>query len=222
MARLSNEDIERLASRVAMLASDDGEADNAGRAVGQLARRLGLTGGDLKHLFLFGANPEAVSARGRSAEMERLERLVAELRRDLRNMEAAARSIQEERDELLSEKGERSVLLYRSRASQRARGIALAIGVVLAVLVGGAVAMYGPDLGGRTAPALPTAGIAVVRGTRVALLREPLANAATLTSMPAGTRLVVRRVLWNMMTQWAEVEMGGLSGYVRTTDLEIF
>ena len=40
--------------------------------------------------------------------------------------------------------------------------------------------------------------------------------------MPAGTRLVVRRVLWNMMTQWAEVEMGGLSGYVRTTDLEIF
>jgi hypothetical protein len=40
--------------------------------------------------------------------------------------------------------------------------------------------------------------------------------------MPPGTRLVVRRVLWNMMMQWAEVEMGGLSGYVPTTDLEMY
>ena len=41
MAEVSQDDIERLAARVAMLVSDDGEAANAGRAVGQLARRLG-------------------------------------------------------------------------------------------------------------------------------------------------------------------------------------
>ena len=37
-----------------MLASEDGEADNAGRAVGAMARRIGLTGGDLKRIFLAG------------------------------------------------------------------------------------------------------------------------------------------------------------------------
>ena len=57
MGEVSGEDIERLAARVAMLVSDDGEADNAGRAVGQLARRLGLSGGDLKAMLLAGAGP---------------------------------------------------------------------------------------------------------------------------------------------------------------------
>ena len=50
MGEVSGEDLERLANRMALLVSDDGEADNAGRAVGQLARRLGLSGGDLKAL----------------------------------------------------------------------------------------------------------------------------------------------------------------------------
>jgi hypothetical protein len=57
LGEVSGEDVERLAARVAMLVSDDGEADNAGRAVGQLARRLGLSGGDLKAMLLAGAGP---------------------------------------------------------------------------------------------------------------------------------------------------------------------
>jgi len=36
---MSEDEIGRLANRLAMLVSDDGEADNAGRAVGALARR---------------------------------------------------------------------------------------------------------------------------------------------------------------------------------------
>lgn len=223
VTKLSNEDIERLASRLAMLASEDGEADNAGRAVGQLARRLGLTGGDLKEMFLSGASPTAAAARSRSAEVERLERQVSDLRRDLRNMEAAARSIQEERDELLTEKGELRVRLYRTHATTRARRIALVAGLGVALAVGGAIAYFGPDMsGGRAGPAIPTRGIAIVRGTQVVLLRAPNRESPTLAQMPRGTRLVVRRVLWNMMTQWAEVEMGGLSGYVPTTELEMF
>jgi hypothetical protein len=63
VTRLTTEDIERLASRVAMLASEDGEADNAGRAVGQMARRLGLSGGDLKAMFLDGARHDAQGRR---------------------------------------------------------------------------------------------------------------------------------------------------------------
>lgn len=206
-----------------MLASDDGEADNAGRAVGQLARRLGLTGGDLKDMFLEGARPAASASRARASEVERLERDIAELRRTLRNTEAAARVIQWERDELLSEKGELSVRLYRSRASRRSRRIATVVGLVLAVLVGGVVAMYGPDLGGgRATTGQHQSGIAIVRGQRVVMLREPVRNSAMVTPVPAGTHLVVRRVLWNRLTQWAEVEMGNVSGYIPTTDLEMF
>ncbi|HTN11895.1 MAG TPA: hypothetical protein VL154_13085 [Acetobacteraceae bacterium] len=223
VTRLTNEDIERLASRVAMLASDDGEADNAGRAVGQLARRLGLTGGDLKHMFLDGARPDAQATRARGHEVERLERELEELRRNLRSMEAAARVIQWERDELLTEKGELTVRLYRGRALRRSRRIALAAGAALVLLVGGTVAMLGPDLGSpRVSVERPTSGIAIVRSAHARLLSAPKTDAALVVAMPPGTRLVVRRVLWNMMMQWAEVEMGRLSGYVPTTDLEMF
>lgn len=223
MSRLTSEDIERLASRVAMLASADGEADNAGRAVAQLARRLGLSGGDLKHMFLDGARLEAQGGL-RDQEVLRLERALEEARRNLRSMEAAARVIQWERDELLTEKGELTVRLYRGRARRRAWRIALSAGAVLVLLVGGAVAWFGPDLGRPqiVSVARPTTGIAIVRGARARLLEAPKTGAHQLATMPPGTRLVVRRVLWNMMTQWAEVEMGGLSGYVPTTDLEIY
>lgn len=214
--------MERLANRVAMLASEDGEADNAGRAVGQLARRLGLTGGDLKHMFLEGARPQVAAERARAGEVERLERELEELRRTLRNTEAAARVIQWERDELLATKGELSIRLYRNRATARAQRIAVAVGLAVLVLVAGGIAYYGPDIGGRQTTGQPAGNIAVVRASRAMLLREPLRTAAVVAPMPVGTRLVVRRVLWNMMTQWAEVEMGPVSGYVPTTDLEMF
>lgn len=223
MTGLTNEDIERLASRVAMLASDDGEADNAGRAVGQLARRLGLTGGDLKHMFLDGAKPGAEATRARGREVERLERELEEVRRNLRSVESAARVIQWERDELLTEKGELTVRLYRGRAQRRSRRIALGAGLVVLLLVGGTVAVLGPDLSRpHVSMERPTSGIAVVRSTHAKLLDAPNVAAPLVAAMPPGTRLVVRRVLWNMMMQWAEVEMGGLSGYVPTTDLEMF
>jgi len=32
----------------------------------------------------------------------------------------------------------------------------------------------------------------------------------------------VRRVLWNMMTQWAEVEALGKTGYVPMTEIDLF
>lgn len=222
MSRLSNEDMERLANRVAMLASDDGEADNAGRAVGQLARRLGLTGGDLKHMFLEGARPQVAAERARAGEVERLEREIEDLKRTLRNTEAAARVIQWERDELLATKGELSIRLYRNRATARAQRIGVAVGVAVLVLVAGGIAYYGPDIGGRQVASRPAGSLAVVRASHAVLLRDPVRGSPLVAPIPVGTRLVVRRVMWNMMTQWAEVEMGTVSGYVPTTDLEMF
>jgi hypothetical protein len=173
-------------------------------------------------MFLDGARHDAQGG-ARGQEVERLERELEELRRNLRSMEAAARVIQWERDELLTEKGELTVRLYRGRARRRAQRIALAAGAVVVLLVGGAVAWIGPDLSRpRISVDRPTSGIAIVRGARAKLLSAPKPDAPQVAAMPPGTRLVVRRVLWNMMMQWAEVEMNGLSGYVPTTDLEIF
>lgn len=77
VAGFSEEEIERLANRLAMLVSDDGEADNAGRAVGSLARRLGLTGGQLKAIFMAGAE----SAGGHAAKLEEQATRIARLER---------------------------------------------------------------------------------------------------------------------------------------------
>ena len=89
LSEVGGEDIERLANRVAMLVSDDGEADNAGRAVGQLARRLGLSGGDLKAIVLAGAGKNYRP--GTSVGLLKLEHEVDALRRDLRAAPEAAR-----------------------------------------------------------------------------------------------------------------------------------
>ena len=90
-----------------MMVSEEGEAANAGRAVAQLARRLGLTGGELKEMFLQGAGgwtrpppPPTGAARD---EIERLEREISTLRKGLRLIEASHREIAHDRDALAAE-----------------------------------------------------------------------------------------------------------------------
>ena len=132
MAEVSQDDIERLAARVAMLVSDDGEAANAGRAVGQLARRLGLSGGDLKELFLTGSlsggrkPPEPTV----DAQQE-----IATLKRNLRRLEHVVHNLQEERDRLVAEAGSLRVGMYRARANRKLRLGLIGLGVLF--LAGG-------------------------------------------------------------------------------------
>ena len=73
MTNLNEDDIDGLANRLALLASGDGEADNAGRALGAMARRLGLTGGELKALFLDGARAGRVNVALLTARIAALE-----------------------------------------------------------------------------------------------------------------------------------------------------
>lgn len=144
MADLNGEDVERLASRLAMMVSEDGEAANAGRAVAQLARRLGLTGGELKEMFLHGAagpssphpappHPAPISGVSRE-EVEALERELATLRKGLRLMEANHRDLEYERDALFSE-----LVALRTRA-ENARSTSqlryALVGVVVLALAG--------------------------------------------------------------------------------------
>jgi hypothetical protein len=42
-----------------------------------------------------------------------------------------------------------------------------------------------------------------------------------IASLTAGSSVVVHRLFWNMLLQWAEVEVGSGIGFVVTTDIEL-
>src|SRR5260370_5349085 len=125
-----------------MLASEDGEADNAGRAVGNLARRLGLSGGDLKAIFMAGARGELKLAQ--PTDQPQTARELATLRRQVKLLEGAARRAQEERDVLAAENSAMRVAQYRRRPTRRIARFVAAIA--------GAPGSGAAGMGGRSGP----------------------------------------------------------------------
>jgi hypothetical protein len=178
LAEVSEEDIERLASRLAMMVSEEGEAANAGRAVAQLARRLGLTGGELKEMFLHGATGGAFRPLPRPPardDMERLERELATLRKGLRLMEASHRELSYERDAL---QAELEMLRNRAEVTQSNSQLrAVVIGVVLLALAGAGSVGVLMSLADAPPPApmavVPPPSAAPVPGAAPALAPHP-------------------------------------------------
>jgi hypothetical protein len=234
---LSDEDIDRLAARVAMMVSEDGEAENAGRAVAQLARRLGLTGGDLKELFLTGARPGTRSTRKRTADVERLEREITALRKGLRMVENNCRAVERERDALIVE----LETLREAKATKGSSSRLWLVMLVLVVVAGGITAALSLLLPGveeravlpaRAAPTVQGSGGApagapderragLVRAAHAPVYQQPDRSTPVLVTLQAGMPLVVRRVFWNLLIQWAEVDVGSGTGYVLTTDIDL-
>ena len=201
-----------------MLAAEDGEADNAGRAVGALARRIGLTGGDLKRIFLAGV-PDALGG-----GHDRLGDELIALRRNLAELDADAQHAVWERDVLREENGRLKASLERMRENVRTWGLASGgLAVVLGFI--GLIAWIGHP---RPEPAPVVQEIAgahraaVVRAGGAQLYRAPERTGVPLMALPGGQRVTVRRLLWKDLFQWAEVEtLGGLVGYVLTTDIDL-
>ena len=230
MGEVSGEDLERLANRMALLVSDDGEADNAGRAVGQLAKRLGLSGGDLKALVLAGAGTGFRP--GSSPATLKLEQEIDALRRELREAREAERSAREDREALVAENGAMRVAMYRRRAGARMRNLILGLGAIGVLVVAAGVVLLSPDpmpAGLRAPPpmtrgdaAVPAARVAMVRGAGAVLYREPDRGSQIIGRLGAGTRLLVQRTEWRSMMQWVQVEVEGRVGFVATTEVEIF
>jgi hypothetical protein len=46
-------------------------------------------------------------------------------------------------------------------------------------------------------------------------------SAELLSSLHQGDRVLVRRMIWNQLVQWAEIEVGGQIGYVPAADLDL-
>ncbi len=230
LSEVGGEDIERLASRVAMLASDDGEADNAGRAVGQLARRLGLSGGDLKAIVLAGAGKGFRP--GSAPGLLKLEHEVDGLRRALREAQEAARMAQQDRDALVAENGAMRVAMYRQRAGAPLWRLVLGLGLLGALAVGAGVVLLTPEYApvppvvtvpsARGDGSIPVVRVALVRGGGAVLYRDPDRTSPVVARLAAGSRLLVQRMEWRSLMQWAQVEVDGRPGYVVATEVEVF
>jgi hypothetical protein len=224
---MTNDEIEGLANRLALLVSDDGEADNAGRAVGALARRHGLSGGQLKAIFLAGVAAIAAKAVRTTERDRRVAELEAELQdaqEALIRTDAAARSLQRERDALRAESEQLHEALDRRRTSRQVR---VAVGfVIVAGLAGGVwLAVSGKALHWRDrdaqADSSPFYRSGIVHEKNVVLRKEPDSASESLTVLTEGTQLVVKRTLWHNLEQWVEVEVGGKRGFVLSTDVSL-
>ena len=230
MAEVSDEDLERLASRLAMLVSEPGEADNAGRAVAALARRLGLSGGQLKAFFLAGAvggvRPSVRREADPALEVDRLERELSALRHSIKLTEVQVRNAQRERDALRLENGVLLDTLDRARSSSQVRKFVGAVAVAAAIL-GGVVIWVGPSLKPMSDPRAdrpagsPFLRSAVVRPSGAVLLRAPESAGQVVTQLPGGTRVQVRQVVFRGLMQWSEIEVGGLSGFVQSSEIDL-
>ncbi len=223
---MNEEEIGRLANRMGMLVSDDGEADNAGRAVGALARRLGLSGGQLKAIFMAGAASAGVQTAKlaeQAAQIASLQAEIGKLREALKAAEAATRTALRERDALSNEADQLYDALDDRRSARRTRAV-LALVVVLGVAGGIWLAVAGPTLhfGPKTvADGTPFYRSALVHERASVVHREPDQASPVLMTLTEGTRVAVRRTLWHNLMQWVEVEVGGQTGYVLSTEVDL-
>jgi len=227
---MSEDSLERLASRLAMLTGEEGEAENAGRAVGAMAHRLGLSGGELKAIFLAGVDALRQRAEQREAtpDVEALQAEVSSLRHAVEMVERALLQAERERDELRSSHGALNEMLARGRSGRRAFRFLAAL--LMLIVAGGATAallsagpgLVLPSLWPRSQPTAATSGrLGVVRVGSAELHEQPDASSLMLATLPAGTRLGVKRMVWRSLMQWAEVEVDGRTGYILGTEIDL-
>jgi hypothetical protein len=235
VTEVSEEDLERLASRMAMLVSEAGEADNAGRAVAALARRVGLSGGQLKAFFLAGAS-ESMRTGGRerlsklpdaAEHIGHLERELSALRHGVKLTEVQARNALRERDALRLENNTLREAIDRSRSAEQVwkflGGVVIASTMLVALVLA-----FGPSLRNTLAHPMPEQTLGtpfkragVIRPSGAMLMQAPDQQSTPIAQLMPGTRVKVRQMVWHALNQWAEVEVGDASGYVVSTSIDL-
>jgi hypothetical protein len=142
----------------------------------------------------------------------------------LASAEAVSRQYARERDALRAEVATLHAALAARRRRRRVRWLALVAVLIVASGLAAAIT-YAPwlyaELRGPPPGAAPVYHTARVRDRPSALREQPDPQAPALTTLPVGTRLVVRRVLWHNLMQWVEVEFEGKSGFVLSTDVDL-
>ena len=214
-------ELERLANRLALLVSADSEADNAGRAVGALARRIGLSGGDLKAMFLAGAAKGGGGVGGADrAERQAasLQDTVAQLQSSLYESERKLRSATHQQQEWHRQ---------ADRARARLRRERIAVAAALALLLGGGAATWfamtddGHALRSAIPADSPLAHMARVGGGGATIYAATDIHSPILAQLSPGTPLPVRSLVWHSLNQWAQSSIGPVTGYVAASELQL-
>ncbi len=229
---INPEDLERLANRVAQLAGYDQDADNAGRAVAALVRRIGISAGDLRDWLIAGAlarkplGPEPTIRAPNAADLRRLEQSLANSEHSLRVVEAQLRHAQNEREAMREENELLIEALDRARSAEQVRRY-VGLAVVAAAILGAVVITSGPSLrpipqGPTTRPfGSPFLRQGVVRGAGATVYRVPQTTGMVVTQLAAGSRVQVRQTVERDLLHWVEIEVGGISGYVLSTEIDV-
>jgi hypothetical protein len=217
-----DDDMERLASRIALIVSEGGEAENAGRAAGALARKLGLSGGDLKEIFLAGLQAEAAKRRrGSSGDLARENEV---LRERAEVAEGAARQAQHERDILRAETRTYEAALQRRRHNDVITG-AVGIAMVVVAIIGAGWFLVGPNrpsAASREATLGEAGGrVAVVRSGGANVRDQPVTEATIVLHLAAGRHVAVKRLVWKELLQWVEIDLGDHEGFVVTSEVDL-
>lgn len=208
-----SDDIERLASCLGLLLADGGEGENAARVVRTIARRIGLTGGQLKQMFIAGAATPIEAAATRENFALRQQLSATEIARVAARREVAF--LDQENASL------RQAVSTAAVTTRKWRGVSL-VAATLFVGLGAATTLRTYTAARPMAPATSLSGrTAIVRHDGTMLFETPDSASAAKTPLPAGARLVVRRLLWKTLQQWAEVEVDGRTGYVITTGVDL-
>ncbi len=193
---------------------------------GVLARKLGLSGGHLKAIFLAGAgrlNAAASQAAEHSARASRLEGEASNLQHSLEQVDFALIQAQRQRDALQVEVEELRATLDRTRTGHQVR-LTLGVVLLLAILAAGGFALFGPRWMPHSAAASGEAGLAqsaVVRKAGTAVHVAPDTASEVVARLPSGTRVGVQRLVWNNYIQWGELRLGDRTGYAEVTDLDL-
>ena len=231
-ADISPEDLDRLANRMVQLAGVDQDAANAGRAISSLARRIGVSGQLLRAWLIAGALGRGGAAAGpdirapNAADFKRLEQNLANSEHSLRVVEAQLRHAHNEREALREENELLIEALDRARSAEQVRRY-VGLAVVAAAILGAVVLTSGPTLrplpSGETARPFgsPFLRQGVVRGAGATVYRVPQTTGMTVTQLAAGTRVQVRQTVERDLLHWVEVEIGGISGYVLSTEIDV-
>lgn len=214
-------DLERLANRLALLVSSDSESDNAGRAVAAMARRIGLSGGDLKAMFLAGAASGGRAAGGLDRAEGRasvLQDTVEQLQSNLQESERKLRSLGQQLHETRTQ-AER--VLARSKMERT-----IAAAALLVLLAGGTATWFGSEVDGQALqsavpPSSPLVHMARVGSGGATVYADTDNRSAVLAQLSPGTPFPVHVLVWHSLNQWAQSSIGPFTGYVAASELQL-
>ena len=180
-----------------------------------MARRSGLSGGDLKAMFLAGAAAGGTDRTDRRAAG--FENTVEQLQASLHAAERKLRGVAQQQAELRRQADRARARLRLERAV--AAATLLLLGGVAAALLG--MASGGRALRSAIPAGSPLAHMARVGSAGATVYASEDIHSPVIAQLSPGTPFPVRSLEWHSLNQWALSSIGPVPGYVSASELQL-